>query len=46
LLGFPVTVIFMGMTAYCVLHTRIAYDTWADKQAKIHVAASFIPSGA
>ena len=31
LLGFPVTVIFMGMTAYCVLHTRIAYDNWADK---------------
>lgn len=26
LVGLPVTVLFMGMTAYCVLHTKYAYD--------------------
>lgn len=26
LVGLPVTIIFMGMTAYCVLHTKYAYD--------------------
>ena len=50
LLGLPVTIAFMAAVAYCVMHTRVAYDNWQDKQIKkgkeIPFFASFIPSTA
>ena len=42
--GLPVTLLFMAATIYCVVHTRIAYESYYKDKAKIPYLASFIPS--
>ena len=43
-MGLPVTALFMGVTIYCVVHTRIAYEAYFKDKARIPYFASFIPS--
>jgi hypothetical protein len=44
LVGFPVTVVFMGLCSYCVVATQVAYDNKYDKYDKIPFFASLVPS--
>lgn len=43
-LGLPVTLLFMAVTIYCVVHTRIAYESYFKNKEQIPYLASFIPS--